>query len=87
MIPYEIRQAIVARKAQDRTLGDISRLVRVSRNTVRRALRQPHARIRQDSPEHEALVERLPELYRRSPRQRRAHPGNLQSRTGHRNPL
>lgn len=65
MIPYEIRQAIVALKAQGRTLRDISRLVRVSRNTVRRALRQPHARVRRDSPQHEALVELLPDLYRR----------------------
>ncbi|MGH8609679.1 MAG: Mu transposase domain-containing protein [Gammaproteobacteria bacterium] len=65
MIPYEIRQAIMALKAQGRTLRDISRIVRVSRNTVRRALRQPQAPARRDNPEHEALRARLPEIYRR----------------------
>ncbi len=65
MIPYEIRQAIVALKAQGRTLHDISRIVQVSRNTVRRALRQPPTPAQRDNPNHKTLLARLPETYRR----------------------
>jgi transposase len=41
MIPAEIRSAIRTLQAQGRTLREISRLLKLSRNTVRRVLRTP----------------------------------------------
>jgi len=65
MIPNEIREAILALRQQGRALREISRALKVSRNTVRRALRQPEPKRPQAHPEHLAIIERLPELYRR----------------------
>jgi len=65
MIPDEIRQAILTLKAQGRALRDISRALKVSRNTVRRVLRdreQPTAVA--DEPRAQAIAERLPEIFR-----------------------
>jgi len=64
MIPYEIHEAILALREQGRALREISRALKVSRNTVRRALRQPQPKPPQEH-QHQAIIERLPELYRR----------------------
>ena len=65
MIPYEIREAILALRLQGRALREISRALKVSRNTVRRVLREPQPKTPQGNPEHQATVERLPGLYLR----------------------
>jgi hypothetical protein len=65
MIPDSIRQAILALKDQDRPLREISRALKVSRNTVRRVLReraQPKPAV--DDPRVQAVVGLLPELFR-----------------------
>ncbi len=65
MIPVEIREAILLLKQQGRPLREISRALKVSRNTVRRVLRQGPSK---PSPENEAypgIHKVLPELYRR----------------------
>ena len=65
MIAEELRQAIGVLKAQGRPLREISRALKVSRNTVRRVLRE---RERPETPaEHpriQAIVALLPDLYR-----------------------
>ena len=65
MISYEIREAILALQQQGRAIREISRALKVSRNTVRRALRQPEPKVPQVHPQQQAMIERLPELYRR----------------------
>ncbi len=65
MIPNEIREAILALKTQGRALREISRALKVSRNTVRRTLRAPPAKPPQEDPQHQGIIERLPDLYRR----------------------
>ena len=65
MIPYEIREAILALKGQGRALRDISRALKISRNTVRRALRQPEPKPPREHSEYQSIIEKLPELYRR----------------------
>lgn len=65
MIPYEIREAIRALRQQGRALREISRALKVSRNTVRRVLRQTQHK---PSPVHtadQAIIDLLPEIYRR----------------------
>jgi transposase len=44
MIAPEIREAIVALRAKGTAIRKIARLLKISRNTVRQALRQPHPR-------------------------------------------
>jgi transposase len=65
MIAEELRQAIRVLKAQGRPLREISRALKVSRNTVRRVLREaePPQAPRED-PREQAIVELLPDLYR-----------------------
>lgn len=65
MIPYEIREAILALKGQGRALREISRALKISRNTVRRTLRQPGPKPPREHSEYRAIIEKLPELYRR----------------------
>ena len=65
MISYEIRQAILTLKAQGRPLREIARILKVSRNTVRRVLREPEPTSSPVSAGHAATIERLPEIYRR----------------------
>ena len=65
MIPYEIREAIQALRQQGRAIREISRALKISRNTVRRALRQKPAKTPTSSAPDPALVAVLPELYRR----------------------
>ena len=65
MIPYEIREAILALNSQGRPLREISRALKVSRNAVRRVLRQDKPKPPRENPEYQAIVEVLPELYLR----------------------
>jgi len=65
MIADEFRQSILTLHRQGRALRDISRILKVSRNTVRRVLRHREPRSRQDHPRHQAMVEQLAEIYRR----------------------
>jgi len=65
MIPHEIHEAILVLQQQGRSLREISRALKISRNTVRRVLRSPQPKPPRERPEHSAITERLPELYRR----------------------
>jgi transposase len=65
MIPHEIREAIRALQAQGRPLREISRTLKVSRNTVRRALRQPSPAPAREDPQQQAIIGLLPGIYRR----------------------
>ena len=65
MISYEIREAILALNEQGRAIREISRALKVSRNTVRRVLRQKPSQPHRAPAPDPALVQRLPELYRR----------------------
>ncbi len=66
MISDELRQAILTLKRQGRPLREISRLLKVSRNTVRRALRAPSARTpRREHPQQQAINAVIPGLYQR----------------------
>jgi len=65
MIPYEIGQAILTLHSQGLALREISRRLKVSRNAVRRVLRRAQSGPRQPSAEPPALLQHLPELYRR----------------------
>ncbi|MGB5614603.1 MAG: helix-turn-helix domain-containing protein [Sedimenticolaceae bacterium] len=65
MIAEELRQAIRVLKDQGRPLREISRTLKVSRNTVRRVLREPEQpQAPREDPREQAIVELLPELYR-----------------------
>ena len=65
MIAEELRQAIRVLKAQGRPLREISRTLKVSRNTVRRVLREPpQSETPAEDPRIQAIVALLPELYR-----------------------
>ena len=65
MIPEELREAIRLLRAQGRPLREISRTLKVSRNTVRRVLREPH---KPPAPAEDPRIQRiaplLPALYR-----------------------
>ena len=56
MIPYEIREAILALKEQGRALREISRALKVSRNTVRRVLRQQTPKPPREDAQQQAIV-------------------------------
>jgi hypothetical protein len=65
MIRPEIRQGILALKEQGRPLREISRALKVSRNTVRRVLREgERGKTRTEDPLLQAILELLPDLYR-----------------------
>jgi len=65
MIAEELRQAIRLLEAQGQPLREISRLLKVSRNTVRRVLREPErADTPPEAPRIQAIVALLPDLYR-----------------------
>ncbi len=65
MIPEPIRQAILMLKEQGRPLREISRALKVSRNTVRRVLRdRPRPQGASEDPRLEAIAEQLPALFR-----------------------
>ena len=65
MIPVEIREAILALKQQGRALREISRALKVSRNTVRRVLRQDPSKPSPESEVYPAIRNVLPEIYQR----------------------
>ena len=65
MIAEELRQAIRVLKDQGRPLREISRTLKVSRNTVRRVLRErERPETPREDPRIQAIVELLPDLYR-----------------------
>jgi len=66
MIPDELRQAILTLKTQGRPLREISRALKLSRNTVRRVLRErEHPKAPRPAPRvPAALTGLLPALYR-----------------------
>jgi transposase len=65
MIAEELRQAIGVLKDQGRPLREISRALKVSRNTVRRVLRErQRPKATADDPRIQAIAELLPDLYR-----------------------
>jgi len=63
MISYEIRQAILALKQQGRPLREIARILKVSRNTVKRALREGEPKAPAVPSEQNVIVEQLPAIY------------------------
>jgi len=65
MIPYETRQAILTLKAQGQPLREISRILKISRNTVRRALREDQPKAPSLPTGQEKLIELLPQMYPR----------------------
>ncbi len=65
MIPYETRQAILILKDKGHSLHEISRILKVSRNTVRRALREKEAKPARENPEQQAVIDVLALLYPR----------------------
>jgi transposase len=65
MIPYETRQAILTLKAQGQPLREISRILKVSRNTVRRVLREPEPKAPSLPCGQEDVIALLPEIYPR----------------------
>ncbi len=65
MIQDEIREAIRVLKQQGRGLREISRTLGVSRNAVRRVLRQESPKPPREDPQQQAIVSVLPEIYRR----------------------
>ncbi|MEA3275645.1 MAG: helix-turn-helix domain-containing protein [Pseudomonadota bacterium] len=65
MIAEELRQAIGTLKDQGRPLREISRALKVSRNTVRRVLRdRQHPKATPEDPRVQAIAGLLPDLYR-----------------------
>ena len=65
MISYETQQAILTLKEKGHSLREISRILKVSRNTVRRALREKAAKPAREKPEQQAVIDLLAPLYRR----------------------
>jgi hypothetical protein len=65
VIAEELRQAIRLLNTQGQPRREISRLLKVSRNTVRRVLREPQRpQAPTEDPRVQAIVELLPQLYR-----------------------
>lgn len=65
MIRYEVREAIVVMQAQGCGVREISRTLKVSRNTVRRVLRDVPPGPARENPQQQAIAGLLPDLYRR----------------------
>ncbi len=65
MIPDEIREAILVLQQQGRAIREISRALKVSRNTVRRVLRKSEPKSPQGHGEDQAIMTVLPAIYRR----------------------
>lgn len=65
MTPIQLRDSVRALQQQGHSLRQISRLLHISRNTVRRILREP-ARAAQGSAPDEALQRRLKDVYARA---------------------
>lgn len=66
MISPEIRQAILTLQEKGLGLREISRVLKVSRNTVRRALREPEPKAPTSvAKQQDEVIKLLPEIYRR----------------------
>jgi transposase len=65
MTPIQMRDSVRALQAQGHSLREISRLLHISRNTVRRILREP-PRAARSSTLDEALQRRLKDIYARA---------------------
>jgi transposase len=66
MIAIEIRNSVRTLKAQGRSLREISRLLKLSRNSVRRILRQPEAPPQEPVPFDAATRARLESAFERA---------------------
>ena len=66
MTPTEIRNTVHTLQAQGHSLREISRLLALSRNTVRRILRQPGRTVDQAAPCDEATLARLKAAFERA---------------------
>ncbi len=66
MTPTEIRTAARALQAQGHSLREISRLLALSRNTVRRILREPAGEVAETAPCDEATLGRLKAAFTRA---------------------
>src|SRR5271167_849338 len=66
MTPTEIRTAVRCLQAQGHSLREISRLLALSRNTVRRILRQPAGEVAETPPCDEATLGRLKAAFARA---------------------
>jgi transposase len=66
MTPMEIANSVRTLQAQGQSLREISRLLRLSRNTVRRILRAPQRRPARAAGPDPALQQRLAQVYARS---------------------
>ena len=66
MTPAEIRNTVHTLQAQGRSLREISRLLALSRNTVRRILRQPGRTVDQAAPCDGATLARLKAAFERA---------------------
>src|SRR5262252_3371514 len=65
-IPPEIRNTVQILKTQGRTLSEISRLLRLSRNTVRRILRQPQGEAEPAAPCDAQTLTQLEDAFHRA---------------------
>jgi transposase len=66
MIPTEIRDTVRTLRAQGHSLREISRLLALSRNTVRRILRQPDRAVDEATPCDEATLAKLNAAFARA---------------------
>jgi IS30 family transposase len=66
MTPTDIRNTVHTLQAQGHSLREISRLLALSRNTVRRILRQPGRTVDQAAPCDEATLARLKAAFERA---------------------
>jgi hypothetical protein len=66
MIPTEIRDTVRTPRAQGHSLREISRLLALSRNTVRRILRQPDRAVDEATPCDEATLAKLNAAFARA---------------------
>ena len=66
MTPTEIRNAVCTLQAQGHSLREISRSLALSRNTVRRILRQPNRTVDEAAPCDEATLARLKAAFERA---------------------
>ena len=66
MTPTEIRNAVCALQAQGHSLREISRILALSRNTVRRILRAPAGNVAETPPCDEATLGRLKAAFARA---------------------
>lgn len=66
MTPMEIRTSILGLQQAGTSLREISRLLRLSRNTVRRIVRQPHSGATHTGTLEPAMQQRLSDAYARA---------------------